>query len=67
MIKPVKTKKDYEAALQRCYGLMQKNIKPNAPGADELEILSILVENYEQKHYPVPPPNPVDAIKCRLQ
>ena len=67
MIKPVKTKKDYEAALQRCYDLMQKNIKAKSPEADELEILSILVENYEQKHYPVPPPNPVDAIKYRLQ
>ena len=67
MIKPVKTKKDYEAALQRCYYLMQKNIKPNTPGADELEILSILVENYEQKHYPVPPPNPLEAIKFRLE
>lgn len=66
MIKPVKTKKDYETALQRCYNLMQKNIKPNSAEADELEILSILVENYEQKHYPVPPPNPVDAIKHRL-
>jgi HTH-type transcriptional regulator/antitoxin HigA len=67
MIKPVKTKKDYEATLKRCYDLMQKNIKPNTPAADELEILSILVENYEQKHYPVPAPNPVDAIKFRLQ
>lgn len=68
MIKPVKTKKDYEAALQRCYDLIQKqNLKPNTPGADELEILSILVENYERKHYPVPPPNPVEAIRYRLQ
>jgi HTH-type transcriptional regulator/antitoxin HigA len=67
MIKPVKTKKDYEAALQRCYSLMQKNIKANTQQADELGILSILVENYEQKHYPVPPPNPVDAIKYRLE
>ncbi len=67
MIKPVKTKNDYEAALQRCYDLMQKNIKPNTPDADELEILSILIENYEKKYYPVPTPNPLDAIKYRLQ
>lgn len=67
MIKPVKTKKDYEAALERCYELMQKNIKANSSDADELEILSILVENYEQKHFPVPSPNPIDAIKYRLQ
>jgi len=56
MIKPVKSKKDYEAALQRCYDLMQKNSKAKSSEADELEMLSILVENYEQKHYPVPTP-----------
>lgn len=67
MIKPVKTKKDYETALQRCYTLMQKNIKPNTPEADELEVLSILVEDYEKKRYPMPPPHPVAAIKYRLQ
>jgi HTH-type transcriptional regulator/antitoxin HigA len=67
MIKPVKTKKDHEAALLRCYELMQKNLKPNSPEADELEVLSILVENYEKKHYPIPPPHPVEAIKYRLE
>ena len=67
MIKPVKTKKDYEIALQRCYELMQRNIRANSVDADELEILSILIENYEKKHFPVPHPNPLDAIKYRLR
>jgi HTH-type transcriptional regulator/antitoxin HigA len=67
MIKPVKTKKDYEAALERCYELMQKEIKANSKIANELEVLSILVKNYEEKHYPVPQPNPIEAIKFRLE
>jgi HTH-type transcriptional regulator/antitoxin HigA len=67
MIKPVKTKKDYEAALERCYELMQKEIKANSEIANELEVLSILVKNYEEKHYPVPQPNPIEAIKFRLE
>ena len=67
MIKPVKTKKDYESALQRCYELMQKSIKANSPDADELEIRSILIENYEQKHYALSAPNPVEAIRYRLE
>ena len=67
MLKPVKTKKDYETALQRCYELMQKDIKANPKLADELEVLSILVKNYEEKHYPVPPPHPVEAIRFRLE
>jgi HTH-type transcriptional regulator/antitoxin HigA len=67
MLKPVKTKRDYEAALQRCYELMQKDVKANTKIADELEVLSILVKNYEEKHYPVPPPHPVEAIRFRLE
>ena len=46
---------------------MQKNIKANSPESDELEVLSILVKQYEQEHYPVPKPNPLEAIKFRLE
>lgn len=67
MLKPVKTKKDYEAALQRCYDLMQKDVKANPKIADELEVLSILVKDYEEKHYPVSPPDPIAAIRFRLE
>ncbi len=67
MLKPVKTKKDYEAALQRCYELMQKDVKVNPELADELEVLSILVKAYEEKHYPVTLPHPIEAIKHRLE
>jgi HTH-type transcriptional regulator/antitoxin HigA len=67
MLKPIKTKKDYEAALARVYTLMQKNLKPGTMDSDELEVLSMLVEAYEKKHYPVPPPHPVEAIRFRLE
>jgi HTH-type transcriptional regulator/antitoxin HigA len=67
MLKPIKTKKEYDAALQRCYELMQLNLKPGSELSDELEVLSILVESYEIKHYPVPPPHPIEAIKFRLE
>src|SRR5438552_3181799 len=67
MLKPIKTKREYEAALERCYVLMQKDVKANSKIADELEVLSLLVEAYEKKHYPVPPAHPVEAIKFRLE
>lgn len=67
MLRPVKTKNDYEAALQRCYQLMQKNVKTNSKISNELEILSILVKAYEEKHYPVSPPHPIAAIRYRLE
>ena len=50
MLKPIKTKKDYEAALAPTYNLVQKNLKPGTADSDELEELSMLVEAYEKKH-----------------
>ena len=67
MLKPVKTKKDYEAALERAYELMQKDLKEGSRLSDELEILSVLIEEYENKHYPIPPPHPIEAIKFRIE
>jgi HTH-type transcriptional regulator/antitoxin HigA len=67
MVKPIKNNKQYEEALMRVYNLMQKDLQPNSKESDELEILSILVKEYENKHYPVPKPNPLEAIKFRLE
>ncbi|MEO8146996.1 MAG: transcriptional regulator [Bacteroidia bacterium] len=66
MSKPIKNEKQYENALERIYNLMQKDLKPNSDEADELELLSILVEVYEREHYPVEAPNPIEAIKHRM-
>lgn len=67
MIKPIKTKKDYEVALGRAYELMQKDLKKNSKLSDELEIISVLIEAYEEKHYSIPPPHPIEAIKFRME
>ena len=66
MLKPIKTAKQYDDALARVYGLMQMDNKENSATADELEVLSILVDDYELKHFPIPAPNPLEAIKFRL-
>ncbi len=67
MLRPIRTKKDHEAALERAYELMQKDIKEGSKLYDELEILSILIERYEDKHYPIPPPHPIEAIKFQVE
>lgn len=67
MVKPIKNNEQYEDALARVYTLMQKNIKPDSKDSDELEILSILIKEYELIHFPVPKPNPLEAIKFRLE
>ncbi|OGU35310.1 MAG: transcriptional regulator [Ignavibacteria bacterium GWB2_35_6b] len=64
-IKPIKTKRDYEAALKIIDELWEA--KPNTQNGDMLDILTTLVEVYEQKHYPVPPPDPIEAIKFRIE
>src|SRR3990172_6140580 len=67
MLKPIRTKKQYNAALNRIYELMQMDLKTNSDEYNELEVLSILVENYEVKNFPIDLPDPIEAIKFRLE
>jgi HTH-type transcriptional regulator / antitoxin HigA len=60
MIKPIHNESDYKMALERVDHLWGAN--PDTPEGDELEILLVLVEGYENKHYQMPPSDPVDAI-----
>lgn len=64
-IKPVKTKKDYKQALARL-GTIFDAKKSTAEG-DELEVLSILIDYYEQQHFSIALPDPADAIKFRME
>ncbi|MEK7084057.1 MAG: transcriptional regulator [Patescibacteria group bacterium] len=64
-IHPIKTKADYEKALARIEALM--DAKPGTPKGDELDVLTTLIEHYEDKHYPVTPPNPIEAILFRME
>ena len=66
MLRPIKTEGQYEDALERIYELMQMELVPDSNESDELEVLSLLVKEYENEHYPVPQPHPIEAIKFRL-
>jgi len=66
MIKPIKTKKQYKAYLAKAFDLMQLELPSNSKESDELELLSILIEQYEKENYPIEPPHPIDAILFRL-
>lgn len=67
MLKPIKNNEQYEDALERAYDLMQKDLIPDSKESDELEVLSILIKNYEAVNFPVPKPKPLEAIKFRLE
>lgn len=66
MIKPIKNKKQHKEYLSKAYKLMQLNLKPNSNKSDELELLSILIEQYEKENFPIEPPHPIEAILFRL-
>ena len=59
-IKPIRTETDYDAALKEIEHLMQA--QPGTAEADRLEVLSTLVAAYEDEHYSIPAPDPVEAI-----
>jgi HTH-type transcriptional regulator / antitoxin HigA len=63
-IKPIRTKKDYEQALERLEVIF--DAKKNTDKGDELEILGMLIENYENEKFPINFPDPVEAIKFRM-
>lgn len=64
-IKPIKTETDYESALKRADAIF--DAKPGTPEGDELEILGLLIENYENRQFPIPSPDPIEAIKIRME
>ncbi len=63
-IKPIKTTADYKEALARIEALW--DAEPNTKKGDELSVLAILVENYENEKYKILPPDPIEAIKFRM-
>jgi HTH-type transcriptional regulator/antitoxin HigA len=64
-IKPIKTETDNQAALARIEQLW--DAQPNTPEGDELDVLVTLVQAFEDVHYPIEAPNPVDAIRFRME
>jgi HTH-type transcriptional regulator/antitoxin HigA len=64
-IKPIKSEKDYDNALERLEVIF--DALPDTKEGDEAEILSLVIENYENKYYPIDAPDPIEAIKIRME
>ena len=64
-LKPIKSEQDYEAALERLELIF--DALPGTEESDELEILGMLIEKYEKEHYPIELPDPIEAIKFRME
>ena len=65
-IRPIRTDADYREALSKVDSLWT-NATPDTPEGDQLDILVTLIQVYERDHYPIPPPDPVEAIKFRVE
>jgi len=64
-IKPIKTEADYQAALNRLDVIFDAKI--GTEESDEADILGLLIDNYENIHYPIEAPDPIEAIKIRMK
>ena len=64
-IKPIKTESDYNEALAKIERLMGAEL--NTSEGDRLDVLTTLVEAYEEKHYPIEPPDPIEAIIHQME
>ena len=64
-LQPIRNERDHKAALQEIDRLW--DAKPNTPEGDRLDLWVTLVEAYEAKHHAIPPPDPIAAIKFRME
>ena len=64
-MKPIRTVKDHEAALKEVERLW--GARTGTPEGDRLDVLATLIDAYEAEHYPIDPPDPIEAIKFRME
>jgi len=66
-IRPLRTDVDYEAALDDIEDYFEKEPKPGTPEADRFDLLALVLDDYESKKWPIEPPDPIDAIRYRME
>jgi HTH-type transcriptional regulator/antitoxin HigA len=67
MIRPLRSESDYDAALEQIERYFESEPKPGTPEGDRFDLLALVIEDYERKHWPIDPPDAVDAIRYRME
>jgi HTH-type transcriptional regulator/antitoxin HigA len=65
-LKPIKTNKEYEAYLAWAEEQFEKKVKRNSPEGERLQVVLLLIKDYEDKKYTIPMPNPLQAIRMKM-
>lgn len=63
----IRNKKQYESYLRWVDETLDKKPKPNSTLGEKLQIILLLIKDYEDKHYPVPKPDPIEAVKAKME
>lgn len=67
MIRPLRSDADYDAALKEIERYFENEPTPGTPEADRFDLLALVIEDYERKHWPIDPPDTIDAIRYRME
>jgi len=67
MIRPLRSESDYDSALEEIERYFENEPKPGTPEGDRFDLLALVIEDYERKHWPIDPPDAVDAIRYRME
>ena len=66
-IRPLRTEADHDAALAAIEAFFDDEPDPGSPEADAFDLLALAIADYERRHWPIDPPDPVDAIRYRME
>lgn len=66
-IRPIKSERDYDWALSEIERYFEREPRRGTPDADRFDVLATLIESYEARHWPIDPPDPVEAIRFRME
>jgi HTH-type transcriptional regulator/antitoxin HigA len=67
VIRPLRSEADYDAALEEIERYFEDEPKPGTAEADRFDLLALVIEDYERKHWPIDPPGPIDAIRYAME
>ena len=66
-IRPLRNEAEYKAALAEIERYFEREPKPGTPAADRFDLLALVIEDYERMRWPIDPPDPVDALRWRME